>query len=89
MQFCCSFCEVCAVGCAAADQPVNHILQLDTARGTAGQEDHGAWLLVFLHPRQDEPTTPQPRLPRLPTGPWTQPCLLRCVLPTFASCSHR
>lgn len=60
-----------------SDQPVDHLLQLDPARGAAGQEDNGAGLLVLLHPRQDEPATPQPRLPRLPTGPLSQPRLLR------------
>lgn len=38
----------------AANQSVHHLLQLDSESGTAGQENHPAGLLLFLHPCQDD-----------------------------------
>lgn len=61
----------------AADQSVDHLLQLDAACRAARQEDHGARLLVLLHSRTDAPAAPQPGLPRLPTGPRQEPRVLR------------
>ena len=60
-----------------ADKPVDNLLQLVAAGGAVSQEDHGARLLVFLHPRQDEPAASQPHLSRLQTGLLPQPRLLR------------
>ena len=65
-------------GRAAPNQPVGHLLQLCKPRGAAGQEDHRAWLLVLLHPCQDDAEPPQPRVPRLPHRQLPQPRLLRC-----------
>ena len=58
-----SACETLRVPRAAANQPEHHLLQLGQPRGAAGQEDHGAGLLVLLHPREDGPGAPEPRLP--------------------------
>ena len=62
---------------AAPNQPVHHLLQLGEPRGAASQEDHGAGLLLLLHPRQDAAGAQEPRLPRLQERQLPQPGLLR------------
>ncbi|KAJ8524109.1 hypothetical protein ON010_g17009 [Phytophthora cinnamomi] len=63
----------------ARHQPVHHLLQLGEPRRAAGQEGDGARLLVLLHPRQDEPGAPQPRVPRVPQRRHAPPRVLRPV----------
>lgn len=57
--------SLCLLG-AARHQPIDHFLQLCEPRGALGEEGHGVGLFVLLHPRQDEPSAPQPRVPRVP-----------------------
>ena len=53
------------IAITAPNQPIHHLLQFDQPSRATRQEDHRARLLVLLLARQDAPTTPQPRLPRL------------------------
>lgn len=39
---------------SAPDQSVYNLLQFITASGAPGKEDLSAWILLFLHSRQDE-----------------------------------
>ena len=61
--------------------PEHHLLQLYTASGAAGEEDHRAWVLLLLHPRQDGPGTQEQGVPRLQGGTLPQPRLLRSFYP--------
>ena len=58
-------------GCSVTvtNQSIDHILQLDSASGASGEKDYRTWLFMFLHPRQDEPTTQKSSVPRLQTRP--------------------
>ena len=61
--------------------PEHHLLQLYTASGAAGEEDHRAWVLLLLHPRQDGPGAQEQGVPRLQGGTLPQPRLLRSFHP--------
>ena len=61
--------------------PEHHLLQFYTASGAVGEEDHRAWVLLLLHPRQDGPGTQEQGVPRLQGGTLPQPRLLRSFHP--------
>jgi hypothetical protein len=41
-----------------ANQPIDHILQLNKSSRTARKEDHRAWIFLFLLSREDAAVTP-------------------------------
>jgi len=42
----------------AANQPINHLLQLNKPCRVAREEDNRAWIFLFLFPREDATVTP-------------------------------
>jgi len=48
---------------AAANQPIDHLLQFDTARRTPREEDYRTRLLLLLLSRQDATVASQSRFP--------------------------
>jgi hypothetical protein len=48
---------------SASNQSINHILQFHQSSRAPREEDHRAWLLMFLLPRQDASGAPESRVP--------------------------
>ena len=76
---------------SVANQPIDHLLQLDKPGRTAREEDYRPWIFLLLLPRKNAAVTPQSRLPRLPQRRVSKPRVLRPPHPwyRYPSCQRR